>query len=212
MSTAPRVIFIHGLWMHGRESHWFRQRLQKQHGFDPTLFSYRSRLESLESVLEALNRCIEELRSDCVHLVGHSLGGLLALRLFDRFPNQPQGRVVLLGSPVQGSAAARRLGGVQAGQRLLGEIANQELVKNHEPSWQLPRDLGVIAGTRPVGLGRVITRFQEPNDGTVSVRETEISGTTDRIQLPVSHFGMLLSARVVEQTARFLRDGHFSLA
>lgn len=211
MDAAPRVIFIHGLWMHGRESHWFRQRLQKQHGFAATLFSYRSRLESLDSVLDALNRDIQQLRSDCVHLVGHSLGGLLALRLFERHPQQPRGRLVLLGSPVQGSAAARRLGGVQVGQRLLGEIANQELMAVREPAWGQARELGVIAGTRPVGLGRVITRFQEANDGTVAVRETEITGTADRIQLPVSHFGMLLSARVVDQTAHFLRDGHFSL-
>jgi pimeloyl-ACP methyl ester carboxylesterase len=212
MSAASRVIFIHGLWMPGRESHWFRQRLENEHGFDPVLFSYRSRLETLESVLEALNRSIAELKADCVHIVGHSLGGLLALRLFDRFPQQPHGRVVLLGSPVRGSEAARRLGGVQAGQRLLGAIAHQELAVTHEPAWRQARELGVIAGTRPVGLGRVITRFQEANDGTVSVRETQIEGATDRIQMPVSHFGMLLSARVVEQTARFLRDGRFSLA
>lgn len=212
MSAAPRVIFIHGLWMPGRESHWFRQRLATQYGLDPLLFSYRSRLETLDAVIEALNRSILELKSDCVHIVGHSLGGLLALKLFDHFPAQPQGRIVLLGSPVQGSAAARRLSGVQVGQRMLGTIANQELATVREPAWRQPRDLGVIAGTRPVGLGRVITRFQEPNDGTVSVRETEIDGATDRIQLPVSHFGMLLSARVVDQTARFLRDGHFSLA
>ncbi len=212
MSAAPRVIFIHGLWMPGRESHWFRQRLQSQFGFNPALFSYRSRLETLESVVDALNRAIDDLHSECVHIVGHSLGGVLAVKLFDQFPVQPQGRVVLLGSPVQGSAAARRLSAVQAGQRMLGTIANQELATMREPAWRQPRELGVIAGTRPVGLGRVITRFNEANDGTVSVRETEIVGATDRIQLPVSHFGMLLSARVVEQTARFLRDGHFSLA
>ena len=212
MTTSPRVIFIHGLWMPGRESHWFRQRLATKHAFEPVLFSYRSRLESLDDVLEHMNQSIRALRADRVHVVGHSLGGLLALRLFERYPEQPPGRVVLLGSPVQGSVAARRLGSAQAGQRLLGKIATEVLVAKHEAAWLQPRELGVIAGTRPVGLGRVITRFQEPNDGTVAARETEIAGATDRITLPVSHFGMMLSARVVDQTARFLSHGSFSLA
>jgi pimeloyl-ACP methyl ester carboxylesterase len=211
MSRTPAVVFIHGLWMPGRESHWFRQRLVRRHGFDTVLFSYRSRLEELDAVLDALKRCIEQAARPQTHIVGHSLGGVLALRLFERYPDQPPGRVVFLGSPVQGSAAARRLGSLQAGRRLLGLIANEELVPERECTWRQSRQLGIIAGTRPVGLGRMITRFQEPNDGTVALRETEIAGSTDRMVLPVSHFGMLLSARVADQTARFLNEGCFSL-
>lgn len=210
--AAQQVIFIHGLWMPGRESHWFRKALAQRYAMEPVLFSYRSRLDTLDGVVEALNRTINGLQAERVHVVAHSLGGLLALRLFDKFPVQPPGRMVLLGTPARGSDAARRLAGARIGRRMLGEIGVQELAAARTRSWQQPRQLGVIAGTRPLGLGRIITRFSEPNDGTVAVRETDIAGATDRIVLPVSHFGMLLSPRVVDQAARFLREGHFSLA
>jgi hypothetical protein len=36
-------------------------------------------------------------------------------------------------------------------------------------------------------------------------------GATDHISLPVSHLGMLVSARVAHETGRFLTYGHFSL-
>jgi hypothetical protein len=43
------------------------------------------------------------------------------------------------------------------------------------------------------------------------VRETRLEGATDHLLLPVSHMGMLLSARVADECGRFLRDGRFSL-
>jgi hypothetical protein len=36
-------------------------------------------------------------------------------------------------------------------------------------------------------------------------------GATDHIVLPVSHLGMLLSARVAREVGLFLTQGHFSL-
>jgi hypothetical protein len=36
-------------------------------------------------------------------------------------------------------------------------------------------------------------------------------GATDHIVLPVSHLGMLLSARVARETGSFLTEGRFSL-
>jgi hypothetical protein len=38
-----------------------------------------------------------------------------------------------------------------------------------------------------------------------------MSGATDHIVLPVSHLGMLVSARVAHETGLFLTQGHFSL-
>jgi hypothetical protein len=78
--------------------------------------------------------------------------------------------------------------------------------------WADPaRPLGVIAGNRSLGIGRLFARFSEPNDGTVAVRETQLDGAADRITLPVSHLGMMASPEVASQTAHFLREGRFSL-
>ena len=75
----------------------------------------------------------------------------------------------------------------------------------------MPRDLGIIAGTLSLGLGRLVTRFGEPSDGSVALSETRLPGASAHIALPVSHFGMLLSAQVAREAGGFLAYGHFSL-
>jgi hypothetical protein len=72
------------------------------------------------------------------------------------------------------------------------------------------REIGVIAGSVGVGLGRVVARkLPTPNDGVVTVEETECEAACDRIVLPINHMGMLVSRRVARQTGVFLRSGRF---
>mgnify|MGYP006180886023 CR=1 FL=1 len=74
------------------------------------------------------------------------------------------------------------------------------------------REVGVIAGTRRMGFGRLLAAFDDEIDGTVSVPETKLPGAADHLLLPVSHTSMVLSAEVARQTAAFLKDGRFSRA
>ncbi|HEX5160155.1 MAG TPA: hypothetical protein VFV88_00425, partial [Steroidobacteraceae bacterium] len=85
-----------------------------------------------------------------------------------------------------------------------------ELVWPHDPrEWRCNRELGVIAGSRPLGLGRFFARFEEECDGTVGVSETKLPGHTAHVTLPVSHMGMLASSAVAEQVGEFLATGAF---
>jgi pimeloyl-ACP methyl ester carboxylesterase len=228
MPPAPHhVVFVHGLFMPGGESRWFRQRLSAAGGagWSASVFAYRTTREPLGTVLDRLEAHLNDRPAEQLHLVGHSLGGIVTLRMLQRLQARgedwrlPPGRVVLLGSPVCGSRAAARLETLPLGRALLGQLAIEGLLRqpcregSQEPlcDWQPSRDVGVIAGTNPVGLGRVLARFNEPNDGTVALRETDYPAARDRVVLPVSHMGMLLSVRVAEETAHFLRDGRFSL-
>jgi hypothetical protein len=68
----------------------------------------------------------------------------------------------------------------------------------------------VLAGTLPVGLGRLFGPLPGPNDGVVRLEETEVEGMRERVVLRVGHSAMLLSARVAAQVVAFLRDAHFS--
>lgn len=206
-AMRPQVIFVHGLWMHSSEGSLLRIRLARALDADTPTFNYRSVTERLEHATDRLAAQMRTLAGP-VHLVGHSLGGLLVLRLFERHADLPQGRVVLLGSPVIGSHAAERVSTVPVIARMLGH-SHPELV-NASPACAT-REIGMIAGNRPIGLGRLFTRFDEPNDGTVAVRETELECATDRIVLPVGHTGMLISPQVARETAHFLRYGRFSL-
>ena len=163
----------------------------------------------MSEIADALDACIAEVDAARVHLVGHSLGGIAILRCLERHPGQPPGRVVFMGTPSLASRAANALGRFRLGRALLGQAAGEELLYAHERRWAHERDLGIIAGNQPLSLGRLMVGFNEANDGTVAVSETRLPGAREHLVLPVSHTGMLLSARVAYEVGQFLEHGHF---
>jgi hypothetical protein len=70
-------------------------------------------------------------------------------------------------------------------------------------------ETGIIAGTVSAGLGRLVTSFDGPNDGTVAVSETQIPGAKDHVCVAASHSALVLSTTVAEQVAAFLMRGEF---
>jgi len=117
------------------------------------------------------------------------------------------GRVVLIGTPVRACMAGRRMEHLPAGRRLLG--ASRDIWRSLPELFRPRCELGVIAGSRPWGLGRVLIRLPGANDGVVRLEETETAGMRDRIVLPLSHSGMLVSAQVAREVAAFLERGAF---
>ncbi len=204
------MVLVHGIWMTGLEMRWLGGRLADC-GFEPHYFHYPSLRVSPRYNARALADYVRRLQTPRVHLVAHSLGGILVLHLCDQFDDLPPGRVVLLGSPVRGSGVARVVEQSRVLHPLLGESMENGL-DGRVPPWRGRRELGTIAGTRGVGVGRVIGGLEGPNDGTVAVAETRLEGVDDAIELPVSHMEMLFSGEVAEAVCRFLRDGRFRAA
>lgn len=210
MAGPPAVVvYVHGLWMQGVEGLLLRKRLSARRDFRCVAYRYHSVREPMERLANALAALVFRLDAPCVHLLGHSLGGLVILRCLQRHPDLPPGRVVFLGTPVRGSRAARMLAQVAVGRHMLGRAAAEELLEPAVRRWDCGRELGIIAGTAPVGLGNLLLTFGEQNDGAVAVSETELAGATASLRLPVSHSGMLLSARVAREAGSFLQHGRF---
>ena len=210
--TAEAVVYVHGLWHSGPESLLLKRRLTREFGFDFRTFSYPSVSATMDSVCAGLAAFVRGIDAPVIHFLGHSLGGIIIHRyLGSSAPPQP-GRVVFLGSPVAGSAAALGAARRTWTRTLLGRLVAQELLVPRERRWTDPRPLGLIAGTRGPGLGNLFAHLGEDSDGVVALSETRLPGASDHICLPVSHLGLLLSARVAHQAGLFLRDGRFSLA
>jgi pimeloyl-ACP methyl ester carboxylesterase len=205
------VIYLHGLWLGGHESFLLRRRLQDRYGLDVAVFKYPSISATMAEVTARLQDFVEKQAPAELHLLGHSLGGLVAYRFLERFPEQPPGRVVFLGTPAIASRAASNAARSRWAGMLLGRCVSEELLIVRRREWTSSRALGIIAGTHRVGLGQFVARFDEPCDGTVAVSETRMPGATDHVTLPVSHMGMLLSARVAHEAGEFFCRGHFSL-
>ncbi|HEY0746739.1 MAG TPA: alpha/beta fold hydrolase [Steroidobacteraceae bacterium] len=209
MSTM--AVYVHGLWLTGLEGGILRKRLAKDLNAETRAFSYASVRSGVSVNAQALGRFLRDLRADTLHLVGHSLGGLVILRLFESGEGDqlPPGRIVLLGSPLNGSLAARNLARLPFGKHILGRSVHEELLTPRERRWNGQRELGLIAGSLSMGLGRLVGTHGAPSDGTVFVDETRLAGVSQHLVLKVSHTGLPFSSGVARQTGAFLRCGTF---
>jgi pimeloyl-ACP methyl ester carboxylesterase len=202
------VVTVHGLWMRGAAMAALHRRLAPR-GFHLEHFSYPSVMGSLSACAAALAEFVDGVRGDTVHLVGHSLGGVLICAMLEARLPARIGRVVCLGSPLTGSRTAARLARWPGGERLIGRCLADVNACGGFRAWRAGVEVGSIAGRIPLGVGRLLGPFPEPNDGTVAVAETIIAGLADHIVLPVSHVALLWSAQVAAQTQHFFEHGRF---
>ena len=205
------VVYVHGLWLTGIEGGMLRKRLAAELNADTRAFTYASVKSCVSTNAESLGKFLSALRADTLHLVGHSLGGLVISKLFESgaADSLPPGRIVFLGSPLNGSRAALNLARLPFGRILLGRGIQEELLSPRERRWGGQRDLGVIAGSLSLGLGKLVGVRGAPNDGTIFVDETRLAGISQHLVIPVSHTGLPFSQSVAGQTAAFLRTGKF---
>ena len=202
------VVLVHGLWMPGSELSLLRRRIARA-GFQPVQFRYHSVSADLDAGADSLAAFVGDLSAETVHLVGHSLGGLVMLKLLERYDAERVGRLVCLASPFGGSAAGVNLARLPGGARVLGKAMAQVLEETPGRRWDGRRELGIVAGRVPLGMGRLFGSLASPHDGTVAVEETQLPGATDHIVLPATHFSMLWSRAVADQVVAFLRRGRF---
>lgn len=185
-------------------------QLEKR-GFAVHRFSYPSWSEDLGQNARRLARFIAEMPASRIRLVAHSLGGLLALVMLDRYFDPRIDRLVMMGSPY----AACHCGKYLADRRILSPFLGRSMgdwLSRPKPAIPESVEVGVIAGTRSWGLGRTIPGLPEPNDGVVALEETHLPGARDEIALPISHSGMLVSPNCARQVATFLDNGLFAHA
>ena len=206
--NTETIILVHGLWMHGivflPQQHWLTRR-----GFAVRRFSYPSMRQSLQHNADALFRFVAATDSARIHLVGHSLGGLVVLRMLAQHQDPRVRRVVLMGSPCMGCHCASVLARTPWLAALVGRSLKDWLTL---PRPHLPDavEIGVLSGSRSLGLGCLIPGLPRPNDGVVSIAETRLPEARDYITLPVSHAGMLVSRACANQVAAFLESGSFA--
>lgn len=206
---SESVIVAHGLWMPGLETKLVRRRLE-QAGFRPSLFRFPTLRGTLAQNAQALARLAAKSPGDRVHFVGYSLGGVITLEMLDRHRLVRVGRIVCLGSPLRGSRAAEVFRPYRFGRAFIGKSLTEHIEHGGMARWAQPYELGIIAGNRPLGMGRMVQDFPGENDGTVAVDETRLPGATAHITLPVTHTQMLIDATVARQTIHFLRHGRFA--
>lgn len=211
--AVPLVILVHGLWMSGFELGVLKHRLEHEGRLRALAFSYPSVAGSMADHVRSLVDFARAQRAEQLHFIGHSLGGLVILRALQSTDDLPPGRAVLLGTPLQGSKTAQGVARLLPfGKAILGAAVHEEIIECESREWTGHRDIGVIAGSMGLGLGRLVADLHADHDGTVLVEETRLPGAKDHLVLHTSHTGMLFSQEVAEQAAHFLACGEFRKA
>lgn len=204
-TASPSVVLLHGLFMN-RLVMWPFAKMLALHGFNPILYRYPTTTSSLEENGKNFRRWLSQ-RESPVHIVAHSLGGLVAIEALNathgtRDAVSPAS-MVLIGSPVNGSCVGRVLAAHALLKLPLGASASAwESKPRFAPSgWRV----ATIAGTNPFGAGRIVHKFSGPNDGTVSVEETILQEAASHHEVDATHTGIIFSPAVAELAARLLR-------
>lgn len=203
MHEPQRVLYVHGLFVRGREAWGLRHHLRRE-GLSLRRFRYSSRGEAPESVAA---RLADTLRgAPDTHLIAHSLGGLIALTALTEVEPVWRGRAVILASPVAGSACARRVDELWGGRRVLG--AARDWLCNGLDGVRLPRErVAFMAGTFNHGVGTLLHACPTPGDGVVTLAETRIAEAVHALQVNTTHLGLLFSRDAAGAAAGFIRAG-----
>jgi pimeloyl-ACP methyl ester carboxylesterase len=213
MTNINTVVCVHGVWSYGVSMYLVKRRLEKEHGMRVLLFDYPSVRGTLDENAEELADFIHSEGLDATHLIGHSLGGVIALRMLAQDDAAVPGRLVCLGAPLTGSRAADFLSRQDWAQQILGHSLRTGVVHEAANEWGShvckERDVGIIAGTLQLGFGKLIANLDGEHDGTVAVSETKLEGAKDHLCIRVSHSGLLVSSDVADQAAAFLKRGEF---
>lgn len=210
-TNRPIVVVVPGLWMPAWMMIGLQRRLARL-GHHCLRFRYPSVRGSLDENAQRLAAFVRSLDGAAVHLVGHSMGGLIALHATALGPLPQVRRIAMLGSPYNDCCAGRALAGWAAGRRILGNTM-ADWLSRAKPSSPPQVEVGVLAGTLPAGLAMLLVRrFPGPHDGVVCAAETAVPGMSAYTEMRVNHFGMILSPRVTVLVDRFLTDGRFEVA
>jgi pimeloyl-ACP methyl ester carboxylesterase len=174
---------------------------------------YRSLQDTPEQILEDLEKQIDACcigRSQKLHFVGHSLGGLLIRAYLMNHDIANLGRVVLIGTPNTGMEIVDNLRhewwfvvlGPTA--QVLGTDGDSFPKSIGPPDYPV----GVIAGISTIMPNEDLLRGDD--DGLVSVESTKIEGMEDFVVVERRHSALRYDKDVAHYVVSFLKTGRFN--
>ena len=196
--SLSTVVVTHG-WASKRLDMWLFCRRLRRIGYQVVNWSYPSLKGSIDDHGNSLTLFVNELESTTnrpnIHLVGHSMGGIVIRRALLNTVPEKLSRVVLLASPNGGSFVARKaapwLGWFSS---TLAELSDDEDSYVNQLDGFSDLEVGVVAANR---------------DRVIEEERAHVAGETDFVSINSGHGIMPWKKNAVMMTHRFLMFGQF---
>jgi triacylglycerol lipase len=205
------VVLLHGLWRGWRTMDPLARHLTRE-GFSTLNIPYPSARLPIPQLVEHVRR--EITATGCegpVHLVTHSLGGIIARSLLGAEVPWKCGRLIMLAPPNQGSEIVDWILRVPLSGLVLGP-AGRALGRQGIPASLPPLPAGLeaaaVMGSRPsIPVFRRL--LEAENDGIVSVSGGRIPGLQGFAVLETDHTFIPTHPEVMRLCPVFLRTGQW---
>jgi alpha-beta hydrolase superfamily lysophospholipase len=208
------VILLHGMGRSRLSMALLAFSIRRQ-GFRTVNIDYPSTRKSIEALSEeylapAIAACKEQGAAK-IHIVTHSLGGIIARQYLQNHSLPEGSRIVMLSPPNKGSEVTDalrnsllyKLATGPAGQSLGTEAGS--LPNRLQP---VQVEIGIITGSRSSDpwFSRL---FPGEHDGKVSVERARLEEMVDFLVVSRGHTLIMNSKYVMQQVVYFLRHGSF---
>lgn len=203
--AAETVVLVHGYLAHRLWLSLLERRLRHQ-GFHTLNWGYPSLFQSLREHAARLREDLFRLDNGdddgpggsvgALHLVTHSMGGIVARAALEAGAPRRLRRIVMLGTPNAGSEVARRLAPFLG--RLsppIRELSNGQDGLVHAIGMPEGLEIGVLSARYDVLVSQVSARPQVPHH---------------HVSINCSHSGLVLRKDAARHVVGFLRTGRFS--
>lgn len=194
-ARRPPVILLHGLFQNRSCLFPLQWRLRAA-GFDRVVSINTPPWLEMETLTDRVRRTVEQLRAatgaEQVHLVGHSMGGIIARNYIQLQDGAPQvATCITLGSPHRGSK--------------LAPFAVSRLGRNLLPGSQLLTRLNAV----PLPAGVQFTAIYSRHDNIiVPMENARLDGAHNIEFAGMGHTALLFSSKVAEAVVAALTAGN----
>jgi len=200
MPNHDVVVLVHGLGANGQLLMWLLARRLRRAGYGTVIWSYPSLLRTIEKHGAKLQERLAEIdvdpAVDRIHLVTHSMGGIVARYALCLHRPAKLGRFVMMAPPNKGSALAAFCG---PALRWCVPTIDQLAARPDSFVNGLPEPDGVEIGV-----------IAASHDMLVGAGKTVMTCQCDHIVLPATHTLLAFRRRLANEVVAFLATGRFS--